>query len=109
MKTSLILLRSNDQLLLFPSGFKIIGNLSSDRWEIPEIGIVVENNDKAMVSIGQEIIKIDSRYYRPTEVDTLTGDYSKAKNLLKWNPKYTFDELIDEMIKEDLEKFRPKR
>ena len=55
------------------------------------------------VSIGQEIIKIDPRYYRPTEVDSLTGDYSKAKTLLNWKPKYTLDEIIDEMIEEDLE------
>ena len=42
-------------------------------------------------------------------VSSMANGISKAKNLLKWNPKYTFDELIDEMIKEDLEKFRPKR
>ena len=55
---------------------------------------------------GQEIIKIDSRYFRPTEVDTLTGDATKAKNLLNWSPKYNLDELISEMVKEDLDKFK---
>ena len=69
---------------------------------VNEVGIVTENNDNANVSIGQEIIKIDPRYYRPTEVDSLTGDYSKAKTLLNWKPKYTLDEIIDEMIEEDL-------
>ena len=75
---------------------------------VNEVGIVTENNDNANVSIGQEIIKIDPRYYRPTEVDSLTGDYSKAKTLLNWKPKYTLDEIIDEMIEEDLENFRAK-
>lgn len=74
---------------------------------INEVGIVIENNGKAKVSIGQKLIKIDPRYYRPTEVETLTGDASKAKKLLDWKPKCKIDELIDEMLSEDLEKFRP--
>ena len=73
---------------------------------INECGIVNENNGEAKVFIGQEIIKIDSRYFRPTEVDTLTGDATKAKNLLNWSPKYNLDELISEMVKEDLDKFK---
>ncbi len=48
------------------------------------------------------VIKIDSRYYRPTEVEELLGDSSKAKNKLKWEPKITLEEMIHEMIKEDL-------
>ena len=74
---------------------------------INEVGIVIENNGKAKVSIGHKLIKIDPRYYRPTEVETLTGDASKAKKLLDWKPKYKIDKLIDEMLTEDLEKFRP--
>ncbi len=73
---------------------------------INECGIVNENNGEAKVFIGQEIIKIDSRYFRPTEVDTLTGDATKAKNLLNWSPRYNLDELISEMVKEDLDKFK---
>ncbi len=73
---------------------------------INECGIVNENNGEAKVFIGQEIIKIDSRYFRPTEVDTLTGDATKAKNLLNWSPKYNLEELISEMVKEDLDKFK---
>ena len=45
------------------------------------------------------IIKIDKKYFRPGEVDFLKGDYSKAKKLLKWKPKYGSDDLIDDMIK----------
>ena len=72
-----------------------------------EVGVVKENFGDAKVSIGQEIIKIDPRYFRPSEVETLTGDSSKAKKLLNWKPKYTLDQLIDEMIMEDLKKFKP--
>ena len=74
---------------------------------INEVGVVKENFGDAKVSIGQEIIKIDPRYFRPSEVETLTGDSSKAKKLLNWKPKYTLDQLIDEMIMEDLKKFKP--
>ena len=49
------------------------------------------------------VIKIDPRYYRPTEVDQLQGDSSKARLKLGWKPKISLDNLIDEMIKEDVE------
>ena len=51
---------------------------------------------------GQDIIKVDPRYFRPTEVETLLGDASKAKNRLNWFPKISFEELVKEMIEEDL-------
>lgn len=50
---------------------------------------------------GRVLIKISDKYYRPTEVELLLGDYSKAKNILGWEPKYTFDELIEEMVEHD--------
>ena len=50
----------------------------------------------------REHVEIDSRYFRPTEVDTLLGDLSKAKNNLGWSPKVTFRELVSEMVREDL-------
>ena len=51
---------------------------------------------------GKDIIKVDPRYFRPTEVETLLGDASKAKNKLNWSPKITFEQLVKEMIDEDL-------
>jgi len=52
---------------------------------------------------GKVIIEIDSKYYRPAEVQTLLGDASKAKNLLGWNPNGTsFDTLIEKMVKNDI-------
>ena len=55
---------------------------------------------------GQIVIKIDSRYFRPTEVDELLGDSSKAKERLNWHPKISLDELINEMIEEDSKESR---
>ena len=53
---------------------------------------------------GNVVVKIDKNYYRPTEVDLLIGDASKAKERLEWSPKVTFDELVKVMIKADFEK-----
>lgn len=53
------------------------------------------------LSIGQVIVRIDPRYFRPTEVDTLLGDPSKAKQELGWEPEITLDEMIDEMMAYD--------
>jgi len=51
---------------------------------------------------GKIIVCIDSRYFRPTEVDTLLGDSSKARRQLGWKPKITFEELVKEMVTMDL-------
>jgi len=50
-----------------------------------------------------QYVAVDPRYFRPTEVDVLLGDASKAKKALKWEPKTSFDELVDMMIATDLE------
>lgn len=52
---------------------------------------------------GRTIVAVDPRYYRPTEVETLQGDASKAKRELNWQPRTSFDELVREMIEEDLQ------
>ena len=51
---------------------------------------------------GKDIIKVDKRYFRPTEVKSLLGDASKAKKKLNWSPKISFKELVKEMTDEDL-------
>ncbi|MDO8314047.1 MAG: GDP-mannose 4,6-dehydratase [Rugosibacter sp.] len=51
---------------------------------------------------GKVIVKVDPRYFRPTEVDTLLGDPTKAREKLGWTPKTGFDELVAEMVREDL-------
>jgi GDPmannose 4,6-dehydratase len=55
---------------------------------------------------NKKIIRVDPYYFRPTEVDTLLGDSSKAQKKLKWKPKVTFEKLIEEMIRSDLKKFK---
>ena len=51
---------------------------------------------------GKCIVSVDPRYFRPTEVESLLGDASKAKRVLGWSPTTTFDELVAEMVREDL-------
>ena len=51
---------------------------------------------------GKTIVRVDSRYFRPTEVETLLGDPTKAKKELGWEPKITFEHLVQEMVVEDL-------
>ena len=51
---------------------------------------------------GRIIIDLDKKYLRPSEVDFLRGDFSKARKLLKWSPKISTDNLIDDMIDEEL-------
>lgn len=78
------------------------------QWEgkgIDEIGVIDRVDD--MVEnpkdwIGRAIIRVDPRYFRPTEVETLLGDPSKAKAKLGWVPRITFKELVVEMVREDL-------
>jgi len=51
----------------------------------------------------EKYVSIDSRYFRPTEVDALLGDASKARTKLGWQPKVTFEQLIDMMVDADME------
>lgn len=70
---------------------------------VDEVGIVsrVENAD-AKVKVGDKIVAVDPRYFRPAEVETLLGDPTKAKQKLGWVPKVSFEELVREMVTEDL-------
>lgn len=71
---------------------------------VDEIAIVesVSGDDAPAVNIGDIIVKIDSRYFRPAEVETLLGDPSKAKQKLGWEPHITTQEMCAEMVIEDL-------
>ena len=67
-----------------------------------EIGYVVSNESKYKLDEGDVIIKVDPNYYRPSEVDLLIGDPSKAKKKLNWKPKYNLKDLIKDMVNSDL-------
>ncbi len=75
---------------------------------IEEVATVAEvDKDLSLaVSVGDVILRIDPRYFRPTEVDTLLGDPSKAKELLNWVPEITAREMCAEMVAEDLKTAR---
>ena len=79
------------------------------RWEgqgVAEKGYVASiTGDKAPnLKVGQNIVAIDPRYFRPAEVETLLGDPSYAKSKLGWTPKITLQEMISEMVASDLQK-----
>lgn len=67
---------------------------------VNEYAITTEYTKK--LNPGQVVVKIDPKYFRPTEVDLLIGDATKAKDELGWKQEYTFDDIINEMIYEEL-------
>jgi len=68
-----------------------------DEQKINELGL----NPDAL-RFGQTVVKVDPKYFRPTEVDLLIGDASKAKQKLGWQPKYSLQALVSDMVKSDL-------
>ena len=72
---------------------------------LKELAIVkaIEGNDALALTVGQVIVRVDPRYFRPTEVETLLGDPSKAKAELGWVPEIPLDTIVAEMVAHDLE------
>ncbi len=70
---------------------------------LDEVGIVdaIDGNKAPNVKVGQIIIRIDKRYFRPSEVDSLLGDASKAEEILGWKPEISAEEMCKEMMEED--------
>jgi GDPmannose 4,6-dehydratase len=68
--------------------------------------VVASNNPNFQVEIGKEVIAVDPKYYRPTEVDLLIGDPTKAMTKLGWKPKYDLPMLVNDMVTSDVELFR---
>ena len=81
------------------------------RWEgtgVDEVGIVDtvdagRGTGDAVLTPGQTIVRVDPRYFRPTEVEALLGDPTKAKEKLGWTPTTTFAEMVVEMVRSDFE------
>ena len=69
---------------------------------VNEIGVVAEvKGNRAKCKVGDVVVRVDPRYFRPTEVETLLGDPTKAREKLGWTPQTTFQELVKEMIESD--------
>ena len=70
---------------------------------VDEIGYVVANtNPEYTIEIGKEVVAVDPKYFRPTEVELLIGDPTKAKSKLGWELKYQLKDLVKEMVASDL-------
>ena len=85
---------------------EIEGALDKLRAAAKELGMPISwkgegIDEKGYDSHGKCVVAVDPRYFRPTEVETLLGDPTKAKEKLGWTPKITFDELVAEMVRED--------
>ena len=68
--------------------------------------VVAANHPDFQVEIGKEVIAVDPKYYRPTEVDLLIGDPTKANTKLGWKPKYDLPMLVNDMVTSDVQLFR---
>jgi GDPmannose 4,6-dehydratase len=72
-----------------------------------EVAIVKAcSNPNYQLKLGTEVVKIDPHYYRPTEVDLLIGDATKAKSILGWKPNYSLKEIVKEMVASDIDIFK---
>jgi GDPmannose 4,6-dehydratase len=75
-----------------------------------EVGFVKAcNNPEFNIEIGKEVIAVDKRYYRPTEVELLIGDPTKAQTQLGWKPKYDLPALVKEMVENDVQLFKKEK
>src|SRR5450432_850769 len=74
---------------------------------IDEVGVVTAcENEEFQLPLGKKIVSVDANYFRPTEVDLLIGDSTKARTILGWEPKYDLSMLISEMMACDIEELR---
>ena len=64
--------------------------------------VLSSSNHNYKVEVGKEVLSVDPSYFRPTEVDLLIGDPSKAKQKLGWTPEYDLNSLVKEMMQSDL-------
>ncbi len=71
--------------------------------EVGRIAKLPDTYDSSHMQIGDEIVKVDPRYFRPAEVETLLGNPAKAKEKLGWVPRTSFEELVSEMVRVDIE------
>ena len=76
---------------------------------VNEVGVVTAcSNEEFSLPIGKEVVAVDPRYFRPTEVELLIGDPTKSKTKLGWEPRYDLPALVKEMVSSDVDLFRKK-
>lgn len=73
---------------------------------VNEIGIVKKCHNEFKISEGKEVVAVDPKYFRPTEVELLLGDPAKAKSQLGWKPKHDLNSLVKDMMESDLALFK---
>jgi GDPmannose 4,6-dehydratase len=87
--------------------FKEIGvELEFKGTGINEVGVVKSSNNTYQLEIGKVVVAVDPKYFRPTEVELLIGNATKAKLKLGWQPKYDLEMLCREMVSSDIELFK---
>jgi GDPmannose 4,6-dehydratase len=75
-----------------------------------EVGVVASSNHPEFpVAVGKEVVAVDPKYYRPTEVDLLIGDPTKANEKLGWKPEYDLAMLVEDMVQSDVRLFRKEK
>jgi GDPmannose 4,6-dehydratase len=88
----------------FELGIEVVFEGSNEK----EVAKVLKCTGPAVLETGSIVVEVDPKYYRPTEVDLLIGDATKAKEKLGWTPKYNLDELVKEMVNSDYNKSKSK-
>ena len=69
---------------------------------LDEVAVVLEPGKSQYIKKGQTVVEVDKKYFRPTEVELLIGDPTKAKQELGWKPKFTFESLVSDMMENDI-------
>ena len=75
-----------------------------------EVDIIIQWKGKGLKEVGRDsrtgniLVRVDKKYFRPTEVDILLGDYTKARKRLNWSPKISFTQLVKEMVDSEMKK-----
>ncbi|MFC0875441.1 GDP-mannose 4,6-dehydratase [Saccharicrinis sp. FJH2] len=83
----------------------VLSGIDEDKF-VQNVGEEFLNNIKVRVSKNEHIIGVDPKYFRPTEVDLLIGDPTKAQQQLGWNPKYDLNGLVNDMMQSDIKLFK---
>lgn len=75
---------------------------------LEEVGVVkaIVTEKTARVKVGQTVVKVDPRYFRPTEVELLVGDPSKAKEKMGWQPEHSLEDLVEDMVRHDIDQVK---